>query len=103
MYALQESPVYTGQQAASLQKVRCGLLQSLLFQRYLLPAQSSKPLRVCMTCYDELSSQGAEHSFNKEPRSGQDSSGEEDSDDEDVNGSIENNDKPSSFYSAGDE
>ena len=33
--------------------------------RFLLPAQSSKPLRVCMTCYDELSSQSADHSFNK--------------------------------------
>ena len=38
---------------------------NLSLSRFLLPAQSSKPLRVCMTCYDELSSQSADHSFNK--------------------------------------
>jgi hypothetical protein len=52
-----------------------------------------------MTCFDELSSQSVDHSFNKDPRTGQDSSGEEDSDDEEPNNStIESNDPPSSFY-----
>ncbi|KAK3927305.1 Pleckstrin-like proteiny domain-containing family F member 1-like protein [Frankliniella fusca] len=51
-------------------------------KRYLLPHQSSKPLRVCLTCYDSLtrakvlSSNSGENSFSK------DSSGEDDSDDE---------------------
>ena len=39
--------------------------KNLCLLRFLLPAQSSKPLRVCMTCYDELSSQSVDHSFNK--------------------------------------
>ena len=36
-------------------------------KRILLPAQSSKPLRVCNSCYDELAMQnnGADNSFNK--------------------------------------
>ena len=38
---------------------------TILLSRFLLPAQSSKPLRVCMTCYDELSSQSADQSYNK--------------------------------------
>merc|ERR1712210_275509 len=72
-------------------------------KRFLLPAQSSKPLRVCMTCYDELSSESVEGWVSVDPeedaRTGQDSSGEEDSDDEEPNNStIESNDPPSSFY-----
>jgi len=80
---------------------KCGVVccNACSSKRFLLPAQSSKPLRVCMTCYDELSSQSADHSFNKDARTGQDSSGEEDSDDEEPNNStIESNDPPSSFY-----
>jgi len=97
---------------------KCGVVccNACSSKRFLLPAQSSKPLRVCMTCFDELSSQSADHSFNKvvntesaevwvsgdpeeDPRTGQDSSGEEDSDDEEPNNStIESNDPPSSFY-----
>jgi len=97
---------------------KCGVVccNACSSKRFLLPAQSSKPLRVCMTCFDELSSQSVDHSFNKvvstesaegwvsvdpeeDARAGQDSSGEEDSDDEEPNNStIESNDPPSSFY-----
>jgi len=79
---------------------KCGVVccNTCSSKRFLLPAQSSKPLRVCMTCYDELAGQGANHSFNKDPKSGQDSSGEEDSDDEEGNASIETSDPPSNFY-----
>ena len=71
--------IHIGKSTPSLQKVWSCLLQCLQFKevkmeicwfnlflsRFLLPAQSSKPLRVCMTCFDELSSQSADHSFNK--------------------------------------
>lgn len=66
-------------------------------RRFLLAAQSSKPLRVCLTCYDELSrskSQGkmAAGDLNQRPSMGQgsrsDSSGEEDSDDEEDNSAV---------------
>jgi len=69
---------------------KCGVVccNACSSKRFLLPAQSSKPLRVCMTCYDELSSQSVDHSFNKDARTGQDSSGEEDSDDEEPNNST---------------
>jgi len=93
---------------------KCGVVccNACSSKRFLLPAQSSKPLRVCMTCYDELSSQSADQSYNKDDvegldqidiewdaRSGQDSSGEEDSDEEEPNNSThESNDPPSSFY-----
>ncbi|XP_023720894.1 pleckstrin homology domain-containing family F member 2 isoform X3 [Cryptotermes secundus] len=64
-------------------------------KRFLLPSQSSKPLRVCLNCYDTLSRARVQQnnmgnptdlSLSKEAkeRSGSgDSSGEEDSDDED--------------------
>ncbi|KDR23122.1 Pleckstrin-like proteiny domain-containing family F member 2 [Zootermopsis nevadensis] len=65
-------------------------------KRFLLPSQSSKPLRVCLNCYDTLTrarvqqnnvgGNPAENSLSKEAkeRSGSgDSSGEEDSDEED--------------------
>jgi hypothetical protein len=64
-------------------------------KRFLLPSQSSKPLRVCLNCYDTLSRARVQQnnlgnpmdiSLNKEvkERGGSgDSSGEEDSDDED--------------------
>jgi len=69
--------------------VCCNLCSS---KRFLLPAQGSKPLRVCLSCYDELALQGAggENSFNKgEGNKGGDSSGEDDSDDEENGGNIE--------------
>jgi len=82
---------------------KCGVVccNACSAKRFLLPSQSSKPLRVCLTCYDQLASQDADHSaYSKEGRRGeQDSSGEEDSDDEDTtNASIEATDPPSSFY-----
>ncbi|XP_066996480.1 pleckstrin homology domain-containing family F member 2 isoform X2 [Anabrus simplex] len=63
-------------------------------KRFLLPSQSSKPLRVCLNCYDTLSRAKAQQnnvnmsdtSFPKDQkeRSGSgDSSGEEDSDEDD--------------------
>jgi len=82
---------------------KCGVVccNACSSKRFLLPAQSSKPLRVCMTCYDELSSQSADQSYNKDDvegldqidiewdaRSAQDSSGEEDSDEEEPNNST---------------
>eukprot|EP00092_Neocalanus_flemingeri_P011782 GFUD01012705.1.p1 GENE.GFUD01012705.1~~GFUD01012705.1.p1 ORF type:complete len:265 (+),score=85.67 GFUD01012705.1:352-1146(+) len=71
-------------------------------KRFLLPAQSSKPLRVCMSCYDELAMQstGGNSSFDKEAKA-TDSSGEEDSDDEENNGNIEA--KQSNFYGSVEE
>jgi len=49
---------------------KCGVVccNACSSKRFLLPAQSSKPLRVCMTCYDELSSQSADQSYNKVKR-----------------------------------
>ena len=40
---------------------KCGVVccNTCSSKRFLLPAQSSKPLRVCLTCYDELARQGA--------------------------------------------
>ena len=48
---------------------KCGVVccNACSSKRFLLPAQSSKPLRVCMSCYDELAMQsaGGDNSFNK--------------------------------------
>eukprot|EP00092_Neocalanus_flemingeri_P066710 GFUD01081306.1.p1 GENE.GFUD01081306.1~~GFUD01081306.1.p1 ORF type:complete len:264 (+),score=92.60 GFUD01081306.1:106-897(+) len=78
---------------------KCGVVccNTCSSKRFLLPAQSSKPLRVCMSCYDELAMQstGGSSSFDKDAKA-TDSSGEEDSDDEEANGNIEA--KQSSFY-----
>ncbi|XP_050315884.1 pleckstrin homology domain-containing family F member 2 isoform X2 [Anthonomus grandis grandis] len=53
-------------------------------KRHLLPNQSSKPLRVCLRCYDLLNDAKANHSVDSANKSNnQDSSGEEDSDDDD--------------------
>ena len=40
---------------------KCGMVccNPCSSKRFLMPAQSSKPLRVCLTCYDELAMQGA--------------------------------------------
>ncbi|XP_063241107.1 pleckstrin homology domain-containing family F member 2 [Bacillus rossius redtenbacheri] len=74
--------------------VVCGPCSS---KRFLLPSQSSKPLRVCLNCYDTLSRAKAQHNNlpglpdslakdNKERNGSGESSGEEDSDEEeDVN------------------
>jgi hypothetical protein len=71
-------------------------------KRFLLPAQSSKPIRVCTSCYDELSTSGTGSAVNmsKESREN-DSSGEEDTDDEqneDSNGDLEEDSNRPSFY-----
>lgn len=56
-------------------------------KKFLLPAQSSKPLRVCVSCYDTLSNLSRVTTGETPPKSsekplGQDSSGEDDSEDE---------------------
>ncbi|XP_025837453.1 pleckstrin homology domain-containing family F member 2 isoform X2 [Agrilus planipennis] len=53
-------------------------------KRYLLPNQSSKPLRVCLHCYDLLSTAKNSNSNDKDKPVGgnADTSGEEDSDDD---------------------
>jgi len=83
---------------------KCGVVccNACSSKRFLLPAQSSKPLRVCMTCYDELSSQSADQSYNKDARSGQDSSGEEDSDEEEPNNST-HEERPYDLWWASDQ
>jgi len=79
---------------------KCGLVccNPCSSKRILLPAQSSKPLRVCNTCYDEQATQ-SDQSLGKDLKA-TDSSGEEDSDEEETNGNIE---KQSNFYQGGDE
>nr|CAG4641270.1 EOG090X0FI9 [Eulimnadia texana] len=63
-------------------------------KRFLLPTQSSKPLRVCLTCYDVLSKakssqRGLNASFNGNGgASGHDSSGEDDSDEDEFSGEL---------------
>ncbi|GIX73450.1 pleckstrin homology domain-containing family F member 2 [Caerostris darwini] len=69
-------------------------------KKFLLPAQSSKPLRVCLSCYDTLTKARANQDESTVsaklniPPSNQDSSGEDDSEDEnDDGGKIGNLDK----------
>nr|CAG4650551.1 EOG090X0FI9 [Sida crystallina] len=64
--------------------VVCGPCSS---KRYLLPVQSSKPLRVCLTCYDVLTkAKNHQDTPNSSLNHGSmDSSGEDDSDDDDSN------------------
>lgn len=58
-------------------------------KRFLLPNQSSKPLRVCLHCYDTLTMAKKQHGTNNDlmnrdkDRGSADSSGEEDSDEDD--------------------
>lgn len=83
---------------------KCGVVccNTCSSKRFLLPAQSSKPLRVCASCYDELAMQnnGGDNSFNKEGKTA-DSSGEDDSDEEENGGNVDS--KQPSFYSSVDE
>jgi len=65
-------------------------------KRFLLPEQSSKPLRVCLSCYDELAMQSAGLNNISKGDKATDSSGEEDSDDDEAGSNVE--DKRSSFY-----
>lgn len=60
---------------------RCGLVvcDDCSDKRWLLPQQSSKPLRVCLTCYNKLSSASSQTGLTNQSES---SSGEESDDDE---------------------
>jgi len=78
---------------------KCGIVvcSDCSSKRFLLPEQSSKPLRVCLSCYDELAMQSAGvNNVSRDNRSG-DSSGEEESDDDEAGDNVEE-DKRSSFY-----
>ncbi|GFR65696.1 pleckstrin homology domain-containing family F member 2 [Elysia marginata] len=69
----------------------CGIVacNSCTSKRWLLPEQSPKPIRVCLTCYQKLSSQASQnhvtrkYSVNKTGDDRQASSGDDSSDDED--------------------
>jgi len=78
---------------------KCGIVacNDCTSKRFLLPEQSSKPLRVCLTCFDELAMQSAGvNNSSKGDCKTTDSSGEEDSDDEETGPTVD--DKRSSFY-----
>ncbi|XP_064600044.1 pleckstrin homology domain-containing family F member 2-like [Liolophura sinensis] len=66
---------------------RCGMLvcNPCSNKRWLLPQQSSKPLRVCLTCYDKVSRAhtGPQRASEYETAANEDSSGDDSSDDED--------------------
>jgi len=69
---------------------KCGIVScsSCTSKRWLLPHQSSKPLRVCLTCYNKLSSQAGTSGryavpSNVTAQSNPDSSGEDSSDTDD--------------------
>lgn len=68
--------------------VVCGACST---HRFLLPSQSSKPIRVCDPCFEQLSESKARtanvNNGNQESR-GTDSSGEDDSDEDDQNGNA---------------
>lgn len=68
---------------------KCGIVacNGCTTKKFLLPNQSSKPLRVCDTCFAQLSTSGvdpASPTNSAVTGSVEDSSGEEDSDDEDL-------------------
>jgi len=66
--------------------VVCGACSS---RKYLLPSQSSKPLRVCDSCYETLTKIDNKGNVNVTDGKPSDSSGEDDSDDEETNGNVE--------------
>lgn len=66
--------------------VVCGACSS---RKYLLPSQSSKPLRVCDSCYETLTKIDDKGNVNVTDGKPSDSSGEDDSDDEETNGNVE--------------
>ncbi|XP_054708198.1 pleckstrin homology domain-containing family F member 2-like [Uloborus diversus] len=75
---------------------KCGAVvcNSCSNKKFLLPAQSSKPLRVCLSCYDTLYNctkyhGGSEPSKTIDKPSNQDSSGEDDSEDELDDGKLD--------------
>jgi len=58
-------------------------------KRFLLPNQSSKPLRVCLSCYNELTAAKSSGNADQNSKTCADTSGEDDSDDdEDVKGPV---------------
>lgn len=77
---------------------KCGMVVcgSCSNKRWLLPQQSSKPLRVCLACYNKLSS-GKDDSAGDNGATSQDSSGEDSSDEED-NTDVTKSDDQASFY-----
>lgn len=87
-------------------KVVCGPCSS---KKVLLIHQSSKPLRVCLSCYDELSSAqtegGNEATVNSSMKERNDSSGDDDSDDDTDDPSMQSPQSPTetmTFYEGGD-
>jgi len=80
--------------------VVCGPCSS---RKHMLPIQSSKPLRVCDPCYDSLTKTEDKTNDNVPDGKMSDSSGEEDSDEDEPNGNEE--DKPSApnFYATSTE
>ncbi|CAG5119490.1 unnamed protein product, partial [Candidula unifasciata] len=69
---------------------QCGIVacNACTSKRWLLPQQSSKPIRVCLTCYQKLTHEAATNSSTKKytviaTGSNRDSSGEDSSDDDD--------------------
>jgi len=83
---------------------KCGVVvcNGCSARRVLLPAQSSKPLRVCNSCFDEFSKSSNNANFSSNEAKATDSSGEEDSDDDESNGNIQDAKAPS-FYGAKEE
>lgn len=78
---------------------KCGIVtcNDCSSKKFLLPEQSRKPLRVCLSCYDELAMQSAGPiNTSKADDKTTDSSGEEDSDEEENGPNVD--DKRSSFY-----
>lgn len=69
-------------------------------KRFLLPNQSSKPLRVCLSCYNSLTSAKIQDGMDTSRDKGSaDSSGEDDSDDdEDARGQPDSHDTVSALY-----
>lgn len=57
-------------------------------KRWMLPQQSSKPLRVCLTCYEKLSSARTPSVSGITNTSTEDSSGEESEDEDDDGGAV---------------
>ncbi|XP_026480683.1 pleckstrin homology domain-containing family F member 2-like isoform X2 [Ctenocephalides felis] len=76
-------------------------------KKFLLPGQSSKPLRVCMQCYDSLS-KAKQQDYTKsdgkdQQKSGSaESSGEDDTDDEDDGRNPQTEHENPKFYGDGD-
>lgn len=66
---------------------KCGLVvcNDCSSKRWLLPQQSSKPLRVCLTCFEQLSNARNQPGAGMSSAMQDDSSGEDTDDDDDAN------------------